>query len=292
MAEIRIATNLPSAPKRSATVYQLKAPVVNERTIRALAKSLGMLIEPKLMRLSSDEHKLTLSSASFELQMYRASGGFRFIDRARWQIDDGQANLDLSDEAALRTARELLKRMGLATSSSEARFLKAARLHVGSATAQGREASDRVIDVAVALQRMVDKVPVDGPGGKIVVYLDHKGRPTCIERLWRQIGAARRRDQACHSAQEAVQEMAEHLRSKRGVVTVEEVYFGYFEEGWHSSQRLLQPAYIIKGLVGDPKSHVRRKLIYVARALADAKTPLTPPLARKPKQRSRPSPTR
>jgi len=292
MAEIRVATKLPQAPRQAAKVYRLKAPSVTERSIRELAKGLGMSIESRRIRLSADEDKLVLTSGTYELRMYRASGGFRFVDHSRWQIDDLQTDIDISDATAQRMAQASLKRLGLGTASGEARFLKAARLHMGSSTTEGREASDRVIDVAVAFQRMVDKVPVDGPGGKLVVYLDHLGHPTCVERVWRQLGSARSVGAGWRTPQEALQEMSEHLRAKRGNVVVDEVRFGYFEEGPRSAQSLLQPAYVIKGVIGDSDSRVRRKLIYVARALANAKTPLTPPLARQKKQRSRPSPTR
>jgi hypothetical protein len=66
--------------------------------------------------------------------------------------------------AATRLAKNYVKKYELAP-SGPMKFFKTARLRVGEATEGGGEASERTIDVAVALQRLVDKIPVDGPGG-------------------------------------------------------------------------------------------------------------------------------
>lgn len=286
MAEIRLATKLASPPRRRVFVYRLRKPTVSERSVRALARELGMEVDPKRAVLAADATKLVLSSGMFELRVFRASGGFRFIDRSRWQVDDGKTSLRISDRVALQQAQRIVKELALAA-ARETQFLKAARLHVGSATARGKEATERTIDVAVALQRVVDKIPVDGPGGKIIVYMDAKGMPTGIERIWRPLGAALGKPVKLRSPDMAIEELAEHYRTKQAVLTVQDVRFGYVEEGARSEQPTLQPAYVIRGLVGEPDDRVRRRLIYIARAVADAKTPLTPPLKRKPPQPAR-----
>ncbi len=286
MAEIRLATKLAAPPRRSVFVYRLRKPTVSERSVRALARELGMEVDPKRAVLAADATKLVLTSGMFELRVFRASGGFRFIDRSRWQVDDGKTNLRISDRVALQQAQRIVKELALAA-ARETQFLKAARLRVGSATSRGKEATERTVDVAVALQRMVDKIPVDGPGGKIIVYMDAKGLPTGIERIWRPLGAALGKPVKLRSPDMAIEELAEHYRSRQAVLTVEDVRFGYVEEGARSEQPTLQPAYVIRGLVGEPEDRVRRRLIYVARAVADAKAPLTPPIRRKAPQPAR-----
>ena len=117
-----------------------------------------MRADAKAGRLTSDEDKLMLSDGNLQLTMYRASGGIRFIDRARWQVDDRKSNLDIEDAAATRLAQGYIKKNDLAP-ADQLKFFKAARLRVGEATEGGRQASERTIDVAVAMQRLVERFP-------------------------------------------------------------------------------------------------------------------------------------
>jgi hypothetical protein len=220
--------------------------------------------------------------------MYRASGGIRFIDRARWQVDDRKSNLEIEDAAATRLAQSYIKKNDLAA-ADQLKFFKAARLRVGEATEGGREASERTIDVAVALRRLVDKIPVEGPGGQVIVYFDHEKQATGLERIWRDTDVVYRRGQTYRTPQSAIDEMAEHLRSKQGTIEVQEVRFGYFEDGWRAKQQYLQPAYTIFGMLTSPDSPIRKRTIYVATALTNGVGRITPPLQAKPPQRVRPA---
>src|SRR5262249_55936956 len=148
-------------------------------------------------------------------------------------------------------------------------FFKAARLHVGEATREGAGASDRVIDVAVALQRLVGKIPVDGPGGKVVVYLDHEHQMTGFERIWRDVAGGHREGESFRTPRNAVDDMAAHFASKQTVIEVREIRFGYFEEGWTTKQQYLQPAYVIFGSLTSRDGSVRKRTIYVAPALSN-----------------------
>jgi hypothetical protein len=288
MAEIRIPEKLIPTPRGQSRIYRLKAPRVNEKIVRGLARRLGMRADPKSGALTSDADKLTYAEGQLELTMYRASGAIRFIDRARWQVDDRASDLKIEDAAAHRLARGVATKYKLA-STKETRLLKVARLRVGEATEGGREASERTIDVAVALQRVVDKIPVDGPGGKVIVYLDHEGALTGIERIWRDTGAVHRRGEGYRTPREAIDDMAAHFRTKQGVIDVQEMRFGYFEEGWRSRQRYLQPAYVIIGMLTSRDGSIRKRTVYVAPALVNAVGRITPPLERKPPQRARPA---
>jgi hypothetical protein len=287
MAEIKITSKLISTPRQPARIYRLRVPRVNEKAVRSLAKRLGMQADGRSGTLRSDLDKLTYSERHLELTMYRASGGIRFIDRARWQMDDGKSDLNIDDATANRLAQNFVRKYKLAP-RAEAKFLKAARLRVGAATKDGREALERTIDVAVALQRLVHKIPVDGPGGKIIVYLDHEGQATGFERIWREIRGVHRPGKSYRTAESALDDMRAHFREKQGVIEVEEMRFGYFEEGWRGKQQYLQPAYVIIGMLTSPDRRIRKRTIYVAPALSNAVGQITPTLQRKPPQRPRP----
>jgi hypothetical protein len=286
--DIKLTGKLIETPRIPARIYRLKTPSVNEKAIRALAGQLGMRADAKAGRLTSDEDKLMLSDGNLQLTMYRASGGIRFVDRARWQVDDRKSDLDIEDAAATRLAQSYIKKNDLAP-ADQLKFFKAARLRVGEATEGGREASERTIDVAVALQRLVDKIPVEGPGGQVIVYFDHEKQATGLEKIWRDTDVVFRRGQSYRTPQSAIDEMAEHFRSKQGTIEVQEVRFGYFEDGWRAKQQYLQPAYTIFGMLTSADSPIRKRTIYVATALTNGVGRITPPLQAKPPQRVRPA---
>lgn len=286
MADIKVTGKLIRTPRTPARIYRLRPPRVNEKAVRALARWLGMQADAKSGALTSDADKLTYSEGQLALIMYRASGGIRFIDRARWQVDDRTSDFKIEDAAASRLARSFVRKYKLAP-GAETKLLKVARLHVGEATQEGKEASDRTIDVAVAFQRLVDRIPVDGPGGKVIVYLDYERRVTGIERIWREIAGVHRHGGSYRTPQDALDDMAAHFESKQVVIDVQEIRFGYFEEGWRSKQQYLQPAYVIIGMLTSPDGSVRKRTIYVAPALSKAAGVITPPLEPKPPQRAR-----
>ncbi|HEY2471030.1 MAG TPA: hypothetical protein VGI45_24760 [Terracidiphilus sp.] len=286
MAEIKVLAKLIPTPKKPANIYRLSRPRVSDRSVSALARQFGMRADAKSGRFCSDADKITYAERHLELTINRASGGIRFIDRSRWQIDDRKSDLRIEDAAARRLATNLIKKYKLAQ-AAEMKFLKASRLRVGVATKNGEQASERTIDVAIAMQRIIDKIPVDGPGGKIVVYLNHEGELTGLEMIWREIGGIHRRNQAHRSPQSAIEEMAAHFKTKHGIIEVQAVRYGYFEDDRHTDQRYLQPAYIIFGLLGTSDGGSRKKTIYVAPALANPLGRITPPLRRKSAQKPR-----
>jgi len=285
MADIKIETILTPPRGKPVPIYRLAAPSVNEKAIRELAKRLGLQADRK-GALTSDADKFIYSEGHFELTMHRASGAIRFIDRASWQVDDRKSDLNIEDAAASRLAQAIARKYKLAP-GAETKFFKAARLHVGEATAAGNEASDRVIDVAVALQRVVNKTPVDGPGGTIIVYFNAERHMTGFQQIWRKLGAVHKRSASYRSPESAVEDMAAHFAKKRAVIEVQEVRFGYFEEGPRSMQRYLQPAYVIIGMVVSADGQVRKRTIYVAPALTNHAGAITPPLESQRPQRRR-----
>jgi hypothetical protein len=287
MAEIKIKTKLIPPKGKPLPIYRLATPAVNEKALRELATRLGMQNAAKGGALKSDPDTLGLSDGHYELTMHRASGAVRFIDNAKWQVDDRKSNLKIEDAAASRLAQGIARKYKLAP-AAEMKFLKAARLHVGEATSAGKEASDRIIDVGVALQRLVEKTPVDGPGGKIIVYFNAQNELTGFQQTWRTLAGVHKRGASYRSPESAVEDMARHFSNKRAVIEVQEVRFGYFEEGPRSNQRYLQPAYVIFGLLSAPEGGSRKRTIYVSPALTNNAGAITPALGKKPSQRKRP----
>src|SRR5262249_48833110 len=135
--------------------------------------------------------------------------------------------------------------------------------------------------------RLIDKIPVDGPGGKVIVYLDHEKQVTGIERIWREIERVHRPGKAYRTPQNALDDMARHYTAKLGIIEVQEMRFGYFEEGWRSKQQYMQPVYLKTGLLPPQDAHIQKRPVYVTPPLSNAVAHIPPPLKQKPRQLTR-----
>ena len=199
--------------------------------------------------------------------------------------------MDLSDEDATKLARAWLRRYKLLPEESQ--VLRVSRLHVAAAGPERKVEDHRIIDVAVCFQPVVQGVPVDGPGGKVTVYLDHEGKMTCVDYLRRRVGSVYRKVTGLRTPEQAIEEANRHW-TKRGVneVEVSEVRFCYFELGWNDVQTYLQPAYMILATLIGPDRRIKTGDIFVAPAAVNAVAPLVPlpraPRPQKPREERQP----
>jgi hypothetical protein len=125
-------------------------------------------------------------------------------------------------------------------------LLQVTRLNVGVVEQQTGWAEERIVDMGIAFQRTIDNVPVEGPGGKVIVYIDHKGDLTGVDRIWREIQDVYQPDVELKSPESAQQDVVRFWgEQESGLITIENIRFGYFELGWDGEQRYLQPAYVL-----------------------------------------------
>jgi hypothetical protein len=245
MPTFQLSTNPPRAPWERARIFRLAPPRMSQKTVLAHARRFGLKGNVKVGSLYQDARQTSYSEGSFELVAHHASGGLRFHDKARWQVDDGTSHVEFDDATAVQMAERFIEAHSVVP-LTECKVLRVTRLNVGVAEKRTERAEHRIIDVGVAFARIVDGIPVEGPGGKAMVYIDSKGNLTGIDRLWREVlevhadGVPLRSPEAVE--QEALREWG---GQGSGVVTVDDIRFGYFEHGWDISQRYLQPAYVI-----------------------------------------------
>lgn len=245
MPKYQLLTKIPSPPQQHTRIFRLAPPHVNQRTLFRLTKRFGLKGNLHTGSLQQDARQMTYLERSFELVLYRASGGLRFHDNARWQVDDGKAHLTFDDATAVKMAQRYIEELAIVP-LDECDLLRVTRLNVGVVERQTGLAEERVIDVGVAFQRIIDNVPVIGPGGKIIVYIDHNGDLTGVDRIWREIQDVYRSDVELQSPESAQQDVMRHWGEQgSGLITIEDIRFGYFEGGWDHEQRYLQPAYFL-----------------------------------------------
>jgi hypothetical protein len=243
MPEIRVATELRKPAEGELRLYRVRKADSSRETVQRVARQVGLNGELGMFCESPSSQSYT--EAEWSLNLYRESGGWTYRHRHRWQADDGQADLQIEDEDAIGAARAIVERHELAPSEDFAP-LRVARLRVASSERGSTKADERVIDVGVCFQRTIGGVPVEGPGGKVIVYLDHNREVTGIDRLWREIEGEHEPVKGLREPEEAVEDVRRrHGGAGGGRVEVTGLRFGYFEMGWHHEQEFIQPAYVL-----------------------------------------------
>lgn len=283
MPSIKISAAMPELPRSPLAIFKVSK--WDKTREKDLMNQLGM-IKFKETAFGTDKTPVvTFSEGPYDLMIHRASGAFRFIDRTRWQVDDG-SNLRLSDEEAIKIARNHLGQYKLPP--EESRVLKVSHLHVATAGPEGKGGDHRIIDAGVIFQRTIKGVPVDGPGGKIIVYLDHEGKMTGIDKIWRPLGPVYREVKELHPPQHAVDEATRLWKRQRVLkAEVREVRLAYYEMGWDENQRFIQPAYIVMSTLTGPDERVKVNTVHVTPAALNHVGRILPVVKKAPTQASR-----
>jgi hypothetical protein len=254
----------PSRPTAALRIFRCAAPEVTERSAADLAARFG-LRAGRFDEIRSTAGKVTYAQGQREVTVYRRSGGVRYRDLARWQVDHG-ADLDVADDEAVELARSFVERYELAP-VSECRLDKVTRLRVGLTDREATVAEERVIDIGVIFRRVIDEVPADGPGGHVMVYIGADGEVTAADRIWRTIAGVDREVEALHP-REWLEERLYRRRDPdpRARLDIQQIRLGYFEHGWRIEQEYIQPAYVVLATHRSPDERIRRRTVYAAPA--------------------------
>jgi len=245
MPEYVFLEELPATPQVRTQIFRLAPPQVTERALLGLAQQFELAGNKRSGILQQDAGQITYLEGLFELTLHRASGGLRFHDNSRWQVDDGASNVTFGDDDAVAFANRHIERLDVVP-LNESQVVQVNRLHVGVAERNSGYVQERVIDVGVAFQRLVDGVPVEGPGGLAVVNLDHNGDLTGVDRIWRALQSVYRADVELRPPAAAQDDVVRYWgREGSGRIEIEDMRFGYYELGWDDTQRFLQPAYVM-----------------------------------------------
>jgi hypothetical protein len=267
MAEVVFLKTLEQTPRRDTKIYEVKKPVVDERTLLRTAKRFGLKGASRAGQILFDDDEMTYTEGPYEVTFGKASGAMRYSDASRWQVDDG-SNIRMSDDDAIAEAKKYVRKYELA-SLRDCQVLRVSRLRVGTLEQGGERARERVIDVGVLFQRLIDRVPVEGPGGKLMVFLNKEGEMTAVEQVWRPIGRVRRSVPARMLkepalAESSVRRLAPRLQADR--VEVEDMRFGYYEAGVCEVQTVMQPAYVMPLILRSPREEMVVRSLHVVPA--------------------------
>ena len=264
MANLKLLGKMPEVPRTPPPIFTVERPNASEERLLNAARAFGLKAHEDEGSISRRSSHFTYSEAAFDVDLHRASGYLAFKDRTHWQVDHG-ADVGMPDEEAVARARDLLGVFNLLP--AESRVQKVSRLAVAAAGPDRVIQDKRVIDIGVHIQPVLRGLPLDGPGGRINVYLDHERNLTCVEHFLRTPGPVYREVNALRTPEEALDE-AGRAWSARGArdVEVREVRLCYFELGPNDDQTYLEPAYMILGTLVGREPRIRTGDIFVTPA--------------------------
>ena len=245
MPEVTVKSKFEQKPPRDLKIYRLRSVKSDREAIRTIGSRFGLHSDLEHGSFTEDASLIAYTEASWTIKLFRPSGGWKYRNARLWQVDDGQANLRLEDAEAFRLALEYISKNKLAA-EKEVHPLRVARLRVAHSERGKLENNERIIDVGICYERVVDGLPVEGPGGKTVVYLNHARELTGVDHLWHEIEKVHEPVKALRPVEYANEQVRRRYHEKGpGRVEVTSIRLGYFEMNWNHVQEYLQPAYVV-----------------------------------------------
>jgi hypothetical protein len=287
MPRFDVQAEYPSLPKSPPPVLSLESPGVSEISVLESARGFGLKGLRTEGVVRTDPNAISYSEGPIEYLVFRLSGGVRQRDRQRWMRSERDSSFEISDEAALEAALVAVRPFAfLREAAAGSAVVK--RLHVASSLPEGKSFSERITHAAVYFKRSISGIPVDGPGGKMTVFLSPDKKLTGVDLIWREISGVYEETKGLRRPEEAIQEVTERW-TKRGATSgvINEIRFGYLELDWLQNQRLMQPAYVIFGVLGGSNSKLRHGAVEVVAASTDPIGELVPLPPPRPKQEPR-----
>ncbi|KNZ34152.1 MAG: hypothetical protein AD742_01740 [Methylibium sp. NZG] len=231
-------TKLPRDIPKSARVYSLPAPKVSATQLKSIARGFGLGSAEFDLLTSSD--RMGLHGGRWQIDVQRASGALQAVNVDRYGIDTGQA-FELSDRRAQGVAAKFLSQSKLVPMAS-ARALKVTHLRSADADVKGESLTERLLDAGVVYGRVVDGLPVTGPGGLAMVHIDAAGAVVGVRSTWRALGKSAGTVKI-KPIDWAVEGLEKEVAGMIGKVAVLKAQFGYFELGALDRQSVLEPVY-------------------------------------------------
>lgn len=235
---ITFEAKLPTSVPDSAAAYQLLPVRVAATAMRNTARALGLPGEGGDLTTATD--LVSYTEGRHRLDVYRASGALAFSHVDKYGREPKQA-FELSDRQAGAIARKFLGRTKLVPLAT-AQLASVTHMHSAVGDLKGRRVRERIVDAGVVYRRLIDTIPVEGPGGFVMVTVDPAGDVVGMRSIWRPLGKPIATVKI-KSADEAMASLERNLGKMRGDVTVTKAALGYFELGAFDRQKAIEPAY-------------------------------------------------
>lgn len=256
---VKYEAKFPRTIPDAVNVYELPAPVVNNSVLTTLAKNIGLTGASKTY--ITDPEALGYQEGRHHFEVRRVSGAISMRYEDKYGIQTEKA-FDISDRRCDSIVRKFLASAKLFPLAS-AKLTRVTHLHGAEANRRERKIAEVLIDAGVVYRRLVDEVPVIGPGGFAMVNIGPDADVTGLTCLWRKAGKRIGKVKILPSDRviEAFEQVAVQFK---GVTTVIKAEFGYFEQGPLERQSVIEPAYALAYVVRN--EDVAHKSVFVMNA--------------------------
>jgi len=235
---IKFAAELPGKVPSSVYVYRLAPPHVTPRSVARVSQRFGLTGTARDFGLSEDW--TTYLEGRYQVSMHRVSGALRYRHRDRYGRETSEA-FTLEPRDSTRVALSFLKRNELIP-LKDAIFHRVTHLRSGTGDVRGGVREEKLLDAGVIYRRTVEGIPVEGPGGFVMVNVGPGKEVTGLSSIWRP-AQKRVAKVKIMSPDQAIARLREVTGRLFGDTTVTRAAFGYFELGELDRQVYLQPAY-------------------------------------------------
>jgi len=247
MPKIEYATSDVIIPNKEFRIFRLAPLNITSNDVLELSKKFTLKGTLDVGRISITENIIQYFESGYQIKHCLKSGAFRFRNTVKSKIDSGKSIIEFDKQNAIKIAGNFInasKHIPI-DETGEIKFNKTVTKQI---LTDGTSAEERIIEVGIIFPRVIDEIPVDSPGGKAFVYINHDYEITGFDCYWRQIQSTEATVSASeiHPPSFALERLQSHVEySFATKIEVKEIRFGYFEDGWGHTQEFVQPAYII-----------------------------------------------
>ena len=246
-ANVKISLNTDLPAQVETVRYEVVQGIMDDKTAKALAEQFGM--SGDIVPPDDDEYTLKASNDSKKrkLTIY-PEGSIIYHDSSKlWALPKTALNLPEKDDAK-DIATDYLTEKGLLPEDAQVKMVVSDQLSRKN-TSTGEIVENSDTNLQVIFGRELDGVPVIGPGSKLKVYIGDGGEVIGVHKVWRKLEASgTTMIKSSNSAFEALKQ-GEGVSLPPGYdnVTINKVYFAYYEEGPGEERDYLEPIWVFEG---------------------------------------------
>ena len=246
-ANVKISLNTDLPAQVETVRYEVVQGIMDDKTAKALAEQFGM--SGDIVPPDDDEYTLKASNDSKKrkLTIY-LEGSIIYHDSSKlWALPKTALNLPEKEDAK-DIATNYLTEKGLLPEDAQVKMVVSDQLSRKN-TSTGEIVENSDTNLQVIFGRELDGVPVIGPGSKLKVYIGDGGEVIGVHKVWRKLEASgTTMIKSSNSAFEALKQ-GEGVSLPPGYdnVTINKVYFAYYEEGPGEERDYLEPIWVFEG---------------------------------------------
>ncbi len=277
MGNIKFLNTKVALPQTPVKVYHTAAPAISNNSILGIAKTFSLQANAKIGTFASNNANLTYNEGNLVVKQCLVSGAVTYRDAHLWMMDDGKSHVAFNDDKASSMASAHLQSLNM-VNMHEVQVQRVTNLNVGVCAKDGKNSETRVIDKGIVYTRLIDGIPVQGPGGKIQVYINAAEQETGHDHIWRALGTIHSTVDTKHllTPDAAMADLKKFWANSKWDIEVASISFAYYEAGWGETQAFHQPAYIMPLTLKSADGRFKMGSVHVFSAIPNSPEALMP----------------